>query len=147
MNKKPFSKSHYDEDDSAKYQVIQYFRNDGYDAQVNPEKFGIDVLAHKDGTHLKIEVEVKHNWKGDTFQYDTLHYSDRKRKFLDTPENTFFITLNHDRTRALMVPGHVLATAPTITKDTIYTRGEQFIEVKTADCSLIEMPPLEPTDV
>lgn len=143
MNKKPFSKSHYDQDDSAKYQVIQYFRNNGYEAQVNPEKYGIDVLATKGDESLKIEVEVKHNWKGPTFQYETLHYSDRKRKFLDTPENTFFVTLNHERTHALLVPGFVLSEAPTIIKDTIYTREEKFIEVLVADCQLIEVPALE----
>jgi hypothetical protein len=143
MNKKPFSQSHYNQDDSAKYQIIEYFRNDGYEAQVNPEKYGIDVLATKGNESLKIEVEVKHNWKGNNFQYETLHYSDRKRKFLDTPDNTFFVTLNHERTHALLVPGKVLAEAPTIIKDTIYTRGEKFIEVLVANCQLIEVPQME----
>jgi hypothetical protein len=143
VNKKPFSKSHYDQDDSAKYQVIQWLRNQGYEAQVNPERYGIDVLADRDGEHLKVEVEVKHNWKGPHFQYSTLHYSDRKRKFLDTPDNTMFVTLNHERTHALVVPGPVLAKSETITKDTIYTRGEKFIEVDVDLCSTAIMPPLE----
>ena len=143
MNKKPFSKDQYDQDDAAKYQVVKWLRNDGYEAQVNPARYGIDVLATKDGRDLKLEVEVKHNWKGEVFQYNTLHYSGRKKKFLDTPENTYFITLNHERTHALLVPGKVLSVAPIIVKDTIYTRGEEFIEVMVADCVLVEMPTLE----
>lgn len=143
MDKKPFSKSHYDQDDSAKYQVVKYFRDQDYDAYINPDKFGIDVLADKDGVQLRIEVEVKHNWKGPNFQYETLHYSDRKRKFLEFPENTYFVTLNHERTHALMVSGRILSEAPTIVKDTIYTKGEKFIEVMTSDCQLIHMPQLE----
>jgi hypothetical protein len=147
MNKKPFNKDLYDKDDSAKYQVIKWLRNNGHEAQVNPERYGIDVLASKAQQEYQYEVEVKHNWKGITFQYDTLHYSDRKRKFLTNPSNTFFVTLNHDRTHALLVPGLILSTAPTIIKDTIYTRGEKFIEVKVSDCTIIPMPELEELDV
>jgi len=147
VNKKPFSRDHYDQDDSAKYQVVKWLRNSGHEAQVNPERYGIDVLANKDGVDYKYEVEVKHNWKGETFQYTTLHYSDRKRKFLDTPDNTYFVTLNHERTHALLVPGLILHAAPTIIKDTIYTRGEKFIEVQVADCTIILIPELEDTDV
>jgi hypothetical protein len=146
MNKKPFSKEQYDKDDVAKYQVVKWLRDSGYDAQVNPARYGIDVLAEKNGVPLMIEVEVKHNWKGETFQYSTLHYSGRKKKFLDNPERTFFMTLNHERTHAFLVSGVNLVAAPTIVKDTIYTRGEEFIEVEIEHCSLIEIPPLENTD-
>ena len=143
MNKKPFSKSQYDQDDRAKYQVIQWLRKKGYEAQVNPERYGIDVLAEKDGQLLQIEVEVKHNWKGPEFQYDTLHYSGRKKKFLGQPDNTFFITLNHELTHGLLVSGPVLEAAKTIIKDTIYTRNEEFIEVQVSECKLVEIPALE----
>jgi hypothetical protein len=140
VSKKPFSQSLYDSDDTAKDQIVDYFNGQGWKAYVNPDQYGIDVLAtDPQGKEHKFEVEVKHNWKGPKFQYSTLHYSDRKRKFLDTPENTAFITLNHERTHALMVAGNVLADAETIVKDTIYTKGEKFIEVNTVDCELIDL--------
>lgn len=139
MAGKPFSQRLYANDDNAKDQFVEYLRHKDYEAWINPDRYGIDVLAHKDGKDYKFEVEVKHNWKGATFQYDTLHYSDRKRKFLDEPENTSFVTFNDDRTHALIVPGTVLAEAPTITKNTIYTKDEKFIEVSISDCQLVDM--------
>jgi phosphate-selective porin len=138
MAGKPFSTKLYNNDDNAKDQVIDWLKSKAWSAEVNPDQYGIDVIATDlDGEKHYFEVEVKHNWKGPKFQYDTLHYSERKRKFLNTPDNTAFITLNHERTHALMVPGDVLAKAPTITKDTIYTRNEKFIEVSVGSCILI----------
>lgn len=140
MAGKPFSNKLYKEDDNAKDIVIDWLKGKAWSAEVNPDQYGIDVIATDlDGDKHYFEVEVKHNWKGPKFQYGTLHYSERKRKFLDNPANTAFITLNHERTHALMVPGDVLAKAPTITKDTIYTSNEKFIEVSVGSCILVEL--------
>lgn len=140
MAGKPFSQELYGKDDNAKDQFITWLKSKGWDAWVNPDQYGIDVLAvDLSGNTHQFEVEVKHNWKGPRFQYDTLHYSDRKRKFLKDPKRSAFITFNHERTHALLAPGHILADAPTITKDTIYTNNEKFIEVKTMDCQLLNL--------
>lgn len=139
MAGKPFSERLYDKDDNAKDLWIEWLNANDYKAEVNPDQYGIDVLASKDGKEFQFEVEVKHNWKGPRFRYDTLHYSDRKRKFLKDPSNTSFVTFNHERTHALVVPGAVLAEAPTIVKNTIYTSNEKFIEVLTTQCELVDM--------
>jgi Holliday junction resolvase-like predicted endonuclease len=140
MSKKPFSQSLYEDDDNAKDQIIKWLNINGWKASTNPDKFGIDVIALDiNGHEHYFEVEVKHNWKGPTFQYDTLHYSARKRKFLNDPDHTTFITLNHERTHALIVAGKTLADAPDIIKDTIYTKGESFIEVKTSNCTVVDL--------
>lgn len=139
MAGKPFSPRLYDKDDNAKDLWIEWLKAHDYKAEVNPDDYGIDVLASKDGQEFQFEVEVKHNWKGPRFQYGTLHYSERKRKFLKDPSNTSFVTFNHERTHALVVPGVVLAEAPTIVKNTIYTSNEKFIEVQTAQCELVDM--------
>ena len=97
------------------------------------------MATDPEGNSHQFEVEVKHNWKGPRFQYGTLHYSDRKRKFLKEPEKAAFVTFNHERTHALLVPGAVLAEAPTIVKNTIYTSNEKFIEVMTSQCELINL--------
>lgn len=138
--KKPFSVSHYSQDDNAKDLFIDWLKSKGWSAHVNPNRYGIDVFAiDPEGNNFQFEVEVKHNWKGAVFQYPTLHYSERKRKFLEAPENTAFVTLNHERTHAFMVEGSVLSVAETIVKDTIYTKDEKFIEVNVTDCKLIEL--------
>ena len=137
---KPFSRELYNADDNAKDQWIDHLKADAWSAEVNTNRYGIDVVAvDPEGNDHQFEVEVKHNWKGSEFQYDTLHYSDRKRKFLTNPKNVSFVTFNHDRTHALVVPGTVLAEAPTIVKNTIYTKNEKFIEVSVKDCKLIKL--------
>jgi hypothetical protein len=138
LTKKTFNESHYNNDDNAKELFIRWLEAKGWNAYVNPDKYGIDVLATDlKGTFHQFEVEVKHNWKGPKFQYDTLHYSGRKQKFLNNPTNTSFVTINHNRTHALIAPGIILTNAPIIVKNTIYTKNEQFIEVKSKDCTLI----------
>lgn len=140
MAGKPFSKNLYERDDNAKDQFVDWLKGKGWEAWINPERYGIDVLAVDiHGVDHKFEVEVKHNWKGESFQYETLHYSDRKRKFLLEPEHTAFVTFNHERTHALIAPGLVLSSAPTIVKNTIYTKDEKFIEVAVAQCQIIEL--------
>jgi hypothetical protein len=140
MAGKPFSEKLYKNDDNAKDVFIKWLQDKSWKAWVNPDQYGIDVIAvDPEGNEHQFEVEVKHNWVGPRFQYDTLHYSSRKKKFLTNPDTTSFVTLNHDRTHALVASGPVLAEAPTIVKDTVYTNNEQFIEVKTSECKLIEM--------
>ena len=36
--------------------------------------------------------------------------------------------LNHERTHALLVDGQTFLDAPQVVKDTIYTKGEKFVE-------------------
>lgn len=135
---KPFDRSLYDSDDDAKHQVVDWFIKRGYRAWINPDDFGIDVRAEGNGRKLSIEVEVKHNWEGEFFQYSTLHYSSRKLKFLNSTYEVFFMTLNHERTHALIVTEEELRAGKIVNKNTIYTQNEQFIEVPIAKCFLVE---------
>lgn len=140
MAGKPFSNKLYKEDDNAKDIVISWIQSMGWDAEVNPDQYGIDVIATDfDGEKHYFEVEVKHNWTGPRFPYDTLHYSARKLKFLTKPDNTAFVTLNHERTHALMALGEDLKDCPIITKDTVYTSNEKFIEIQASSCYPVEM--------
>lgn len=140
MTVKPFSQELYNADDNAKDIWIDFLNSLSWKAWVNPDKYGIDVLAiNKHGESHNFEVEVKHNWVGDHFQYKTLHYSYRKSKFLNSSDKISFVTFNHDRTHVLIVPNRVLANAKIITKDTIYTKAEQFIEVQVDDCVLVKL--------
>lgn len=137
---KPFSQELYDQDDKAKYLVIEFLQSNGWDAWVNPDQYGIDLLAtDPNGLEYGIEVEVKHNWTGDKFPYQTLHFADRKRKFIDTDRMTMFFTVNHDKTHALVAFDEALSVAPTIVKNTSYTQNEKFIEVLASDCQLIKL--------
>lgn len=140
MNK-PFSPTLYAINDDAKILVIDFLQANGFLAKVNPDQYGIDVFAKhiKTDQRYEFEVEVKHNWKGEKFQYPTLHFPGRKQKFIKNSPNTVFFILNHERTHAYWVDGTILSTCPIVTKNTIYTQNEQFVEVAINKCKLIDL--------
>lgn len=130
---KPFSKELYNENDDAKQLVIKWLGSNGITAEVNKNRYGIDLVS--DG--MSYEVEVKHNWKGEIFPYDEVHFPYRKIKF--ATDDATFVMLNHERTHAILVSGTVLANSETVFKSTKYTRNEKFIEVKLSDCKIVEL--------
>ena len=134
--RKPFDQSMYDSDDPAKHLVLDWLMSQGFYGDINPDQYGIDLVGDYSGVPYGIEVEIKHNWKGDQFPYSTVHFSARKLKFLKTPAEVVFIMLNHERTHALTVGKKSLESAIIVTKDTIYTDNEQFIEVPLAECTI-----------
>ena len=126
---KVFSEDHYNADDNAKHKVIEWLVAQGFMAWVNPNQYGIDVQGVRNGGCYEFEVEVKHNWRGFDFPYQTIHYSARKRKFVLPDYKTFFVTLNHERTRLLLVGHNDFMAGKLVSKDTIYTTSEWFVEI------------------
>lgn len=126
---KPFDQELYDKDDNAKFVVIDYLATLGIQARVNPDPYGIDLLADWFGDAYEIEVEVKHNWSGAEFPFDSLHYSARKTKFLNPNAKVRFVTLNHEWTHAGIVTGDDLLASKIVEKKTKYTEAESFLEV------------------
>jgi hypothetical protein len=140
MSYKPFSPSLYKKDDGAKELVIEWLSSQDITAWVNPDQYGIDLLS-KDmyGVEHSWEVEVKHNWKGDQFPFSSVHFSGRKKKFLKDPDSVSFVMLNHELTHALIIKGYILAKSQLVTKDTIYTTNEKFIEVPVEKGSIVRL--------
>lgn len=137
MMKKPFDVELYDADDNAKYTIIEWLYNNGFVAWVNPDKYGIDVLATRDGDQYGFEVEVKHNWQGEKFPFRTVHFSARKQKFIGW--NHFFTMLNDDRTCVLVVDEQALRSAEIVSKQTKYTSDELFIAVPKQLCVVFRL--------
>lgn len=136
---KPFDQSLYDQDDNAKFVVIEYLESLGFTAWVNPDDYGIDILADLAGHRYEIEVEVKHNWSGPHFPFPTLHYSIRKFKFLNSEARVRFITLNHEWSHAGVVTGEDLLVGKIINKETKYTKHEAFMTVPTEKVRWIQL--------
>ena len=134
---KVFDKEHYENDDNAKHDVISWLESKGFMAWVNHDQFGIDVQGVRKGISYEFEVEVKHNWKGKEFPFDTVHFSNRKRKFALPDNTTWFVMLNHERRHGLMVTGSVFLNAPIVEKNTIYTRTEEFVQISVDKAILI----------
>jgi hypothetical protein len=137
-NHKPFSAQMYGADDNAKHDVIGWLEGRGFTAWVNPDQYGIDVLALYEGNLLSFEVEVKHNWVGEKFPFDAVHFSARKLKFA-TP-NSYFTMLNNERSHVLVTTGIIVSASPVVSKQTKYTASERFIEVPLARCVISRLP-------
>jgi len=126
---KTFSKELYDDDDSAKLLILEWLRSKGFFVFVNPDDYGIDLLGRYNELNYAFEVEVKHNWKGAVFPFDSVHYSARKRKFIQPDIRTYFITVNHERTHCLIVGWKDFMAGKLVEKSTIYTKNEWFVEI------------------
>lgn len=137
MGNKPFDADQYEADDNAKYRIIEWLETNRFAAWVNPDLYGIDVLATRDGDDFGFEVEVKHNWQGDKFPYRTVHFSARKQKFIGW--NHFFTMLNDERTCVLVVDEQALRAAPVVEKNTKFTTGELFIAVPISACAVFRL--------
>ena len=137
MEKKPFSQTLYNKNDDAKFQVIEWLTHGQWEAIVNPDDYGIDVLAVDEfGDDYKFEVEVKHNWKGPKFPYGEVHWPARKLKFAKETGNVYFVMLNHERTHGLLASAEDVLSSEIVAKPTKYTAMEQFIEVKISKCKI-----------
>jgi HJR/Mrr/RecB family endonuclease len=128
MNK-VFDEVHYGEDDWAKYKVIYWLQKHDYKAWVNPDDYGIDVLATKDGKDYAFEVEVKHSWVDFFFPFQEVHFSARKLKFVLYPAEVWFVMLNNELTNSLFVSAEDFNNVPIVQKNTVYSSAEMFVEV------------------
>lgn len=137
---KPFDQALYDKDDAAKNFVIDFFtKRYGFLVYVNPDQYGIDLIVENERGTFELEVEVKHNWKGKRFPFPTIHFAARKIKFAENPEHVHFITLNDDWTYGILIDGETFASSRVITKNTIYTKNEKFVEVPVSKGTLLKL--------
>jgi hypothetical protein len=136
---KPFDPTLYAANDDAKYLAIDLLERNGWDATVNPDQYGIDIVAWKEKETLSLEVEVKHNWTGEVFPYDTVQIPVRKRKFAQLPDS-WFILINSDRTHGLMTSGHAVMLSNVITVSNKYVKeGEEFFSIPLSAFTLVKM--------
>jgi hypothetical protein len=131
---KPFSASLYEANDAAaKEKLISALLKRGIIAQENPDPYGVDLVSNGNS----YEVEVKHNWTGITFPFQTIHIAARKLKF--ATERMRFVILNKPLTWAIVIRGEVAAASPIIKKDTSLTEGEDFISVPTEKAAFVKL--------
>lgn len=143
--RKPFDAGLYAADDNAKHQVINWLERNDFWAWVNPDQFGVDVLALRDTVDYAFEVEVKHNWTGPVFPFDGVHFAERKTKF--TGSATHFTMLNHERDHVLLAPAKVVRSSPIVEKSTRLSAWEAFIEVPLESCGVYSLDEIVPNEV
>ena len=140
MNNHPEFDSHrYTTHDLAKYIVIHDFEQTGWqNVHVNPDTYGADLIATsgRTGAVWTIEVEVKNNWETGRFPYRTIHIAHRKAKY-NNPHH-LHVTINKDWTHYIIIPPYALNDAKRVTKTTIYSENELFLEIPISECQIVE---------
>jgi hypothetical protein len=134
---KPFDRNLYNADDSVKEIFLDWLHSQGYEAQVNPDKYGIDILSNWFGEDTGVEIEIKHNWRGSEFPFDSVHFASRKYKFLEGNKHVKFVMFNHERTHILIVDAKEFNKI--VTKNTIYTEGESFFEILVENTKIVSL--------
>lgn len=136
--RKPFSKTLYNNNDPAKQKAIDYFANQGTTAVVNPDDYGIDLIV--DDTFY-CEVEVKHNWRGDSFPFNTLQIPERKTKFAKLDKPVVFMVMNSEHTHAFLTTGDDVLASPLVEVSNKYVpNGEMFFQIPTSKLLKVKMP-------
>ena len=102
---KRFDRTLHDANDpGSRRKIIEHLTLCGYECSENPDKYGIDVIATKNGETYLVEVERKKRWSGPHFQYGDVQIPYRKKKFKDTEGNVIFVVFNREMTHFCVTP-------------------------------------------
>lgn len=136
---KDFSPELYADNDDAKHLVIELLNRNSWQARVNPDPYGIDLIAVNGTEEIVVEVEVKHRWSGSEFPYSTVQIPARKKKFAELA-NSWFVVINAERTHCLVASGQALLNSKLVIVPNKYVaEGEQFFSVPLSDFRLIAL--------
>ena len=134
---KRFSSKLYEQYDNAKHDIINFYKKNGKNAIVNPKKYDIDLIVDD---AFYCEVEVKNNWQGEKFQYDTLQIPYRKAKYTKLDKPSYFAVLNKERTHAFFVKGEDVANSPFIEVPNRFKKDKEFFfQIPVDKLTLVEL--------
>jgi len=126
-NKKFDPELHEKADEPAKTVTKYYCGRFGYDAEDNPNIYGVDLIVPD---VCYIEVERRFMWKGDKFPFASLHIPHRKRKFFNQDMPVLVFTWNYPLTKFIRLHEDVIKSSRVIEKSTeAMPEGEHFYEV------------------
>jgi hypothetical protein len=136
-NKKFDPKLHEQADEPAKTVTKFYVGRFGYDAEDNPNIYGVDLIVPD---VCYIEVERRFMWKeGDKFPFWNLHIPHRKRKFFNLDMPTLVFTWNYALTHFIRLHEDVIKNSPVIEKATeAMPEGEHFYEVNLSQGKIVK---------
>ena len=91
----------------------------------------VDLELFLDGEHIaNVETEIKRVWKGKEFEYNSVQFPERKRKFCELDKPTIFIMWSANLDSYLVVTGRDLANSPCVEVPNKYVwKGEHFFQV------------------
>jgi hypothetical protein len=139
--RKAFDKTLFAKNDTqARKAATDYLLNKGFTVQDNPDKYGPDLIATRNGKTKYIEVEIKQVFKGGksdaSFPFDSVQLPERKSKYRKYEGIEFWI-LSKDLRWAMVIPGDSLKwKRPKIVSNKYCRWGEKFYQVPLAECEL-----------
>ncbi len=141
---KPFDKGLHDRYDVAGRDAVKRYLAvaRGKRGVDNPDPMGVDLFVMF-GDHLEAycEVEVRPNWRGDRFPFDTVHVPERKTKLLRNDLQTWFVSVNSDQTYLLVCPAQTVLDAPLReVSNRLVIHSERFYDVPIAQMRLRKVP-------
>jgi len=91
----------------------------------------VDLEVFLNGEHIaNVETEIKRVWKSKEFQYESVQFPERKRKFCELEKPTIFIMWNSNLSSYLVVTGRDLVNSPSVEVPNKYVyKGEYFFQV------------------
>ena len=145
MNRKPFSKSLYDEcDNKGKQMSIKLMQSFGYTLKDDSEAFcDRDIIMTKDGKDVWVEAEISPAWKYDYWPSSwNMTCPTRKKR----SKAHLYIRANADLTCACVVPMQDVLCSPTLIKDTKYTKNEEFFNIPIDKCDFFNLSDVHKTN-
>lgn len=131
---KPFCRNLYEQYNEMGIETAIHFLNQmGYKVTDRKESYKAwDFRVEKDGKEYGVEVEVTEKWIYKMFPYPYMSVPYRKKD----SKADFYIRINKYGNALIWIPMSQVLSAPVITKNTCYTTGEQFFNLKSSSLPL-----------
>lgn len=136
--RKKFDQDLYQKNDPAKLKAIEYFKSKDMAAMVNPDDYGIDLIVDD---KFYCEVEVKHNWRGNSFTFPTLQIPERKMKFAKVCDKpVMFMVFNSEHTHAFLARADDVLKSPLREVPNKYVpEGEMFFQIPVSKLTKVRI--------
>lgn len=131
--RKRFDRDLWLENDAKARKAVENLFSKFENIEVKPHKDHrkVDLEVFIDGEHVaNVETEIKRVWKAENFQYESVQFPERKKKFCELDKPTLFIMWNFDTSSYLVVAGSDLTESPCVEVPNKYVyKGEKFFQV------------------
>jgi len=137
---KKFSKVLFDENDAIGKHVGIHFAaqiEDEVIIRIEPTKYGVDLVAVGKKHHF-IECEVKYNWKGGPFPYETIQVLGRKEKYFAQGAGLILVSANLQDFLYLTAK-QILASPKVKVRNKYVFEGEEFFQVPAKKARYFEL--------
>jgi hypothetical protein len=130
---KPFSQDNYDKSKWVEEIIFDKIKLANYNMVKNDNKFGIDILIIDDNQIVGgIEAEQHSKYWKEYFPFKTVHFLGRKKKY--SSHNNYYVMVNSDGTKAVMIPFRDLTKYNTTLMNNSSCDNEPIYDIPCKNC-------------